>query len=466
MACSRLSVVLAAVTVLALGLRLAPVASATDAPQFVVTVESAFLREAPSLDAPKVYSVFQGQVFAILGRQAEDAWLLLAVGGPSGAAWAPAHFGHVQGSLALVPVAAAAPAQPTALATSLPLSPVEPLRFVPELAPARFTLQVTSAYGRSAPSPSGLPAASLFKGQTFTVSARLTDHSWVRLAYAGAAEVWVLTAYGRLTGDLASIPVLSPQVTPASTVVPVTMPAANTDPFIRVGGSARELYQRGLQSGNNPRVFARIGDCNSVAPDFLGAFDNPRAYRLSGAYAYLQETVQHFAGSFSRPSLAAAAGLSAAALLDPAWADGRVCRRGENPVACEYRLARPSIALISVGTNSIWQRSEDYEAGLRAIIDQSLAQGIVPILGTKADNLEGDDRLNQIVVRLAGEYDLPLWDFARAARALPDHGLGADRYHLTWGPQVFGDPQPLVSGWQWRNLTALQALDAVWQAVR
>jgi hypothetical protein len=103
---------------------------------------------------------------------------------------------------------------------------------------------------------------------------------------------------------------------------------------------------------------------------------------------------------------------------------------------------------------------------LRAVIQAALDRGIVPILSTKADNLEGDDHMNAIVVRLAAEYDIPLWNFALAARALPDHGLAADGFHLTWGPQVFEDPQALTTGWQWRNLTALQALDAVWRAVR
>jgi hypothetical protein len=90
---------------------------------------------------------------------------------------------------------------------------------------------------------------------------------------------------------------------------------------------------------------------------------------------------------------------------------------------------------------------------------------VVPILSTKADNLEGGDRFNQIVARLAGEYNLPLWDFAQAARALPGGGL-ADSYHLTWGQAHYdSNPEPRL-GWQVRNLTALQALDAVWQGVR
>jgi len=91
---------------------------------------------------------------------------------------------------------------------------------------------------------------------------------------------------------------------------------------------------------------------------------------------------------------------------------------------------------------------------------------VVPILSTKADNLEGDGRFNSIVVRLAGEYDVPLWNFQLAVQGLPNSGLTEDNFHLVWGPSTFTSPADVQSGWQWRNLTALQALDAVWRAVR
>lgn len=464
----RLLIAVAAALVLLMGLRAVPGANATGVPKFVIGVSSAFLRSAPSLDAPKVFSVFRDQAFPIVGRQADDTWLLLEVGGTTGAAWVPAHYGRVQGNLAGVPLSTITSSQ-AAMPTVSSSSEVGSITVAPdESVPVQFTLRVKSTFGRSAPSRSATPVASLFQGQTFRVSARLPDDSWLRLDYAGVPVVWVLTAYGEVQGALAAVPSVAPPSTAAATATPAAtpVPSANTDTIVRVGDRAREIYLRGLEAGNNPRVFTSIGDCNSVTPDFLGAFGQPGLYRLGGPYAYLQETVQHFSGSFSRRSVAAAAGLSAAALLDPTWADPSQCRPGETPLACEYRLSRPSIALVSVGTNSTWQRSEDYEASLRAIIDLSIQRGVVPILGTKADNLEGDDRLNHIVVKLATEYDLPLWDFARAARALPDHGLGADRYHLTWGPQIFEDPQQLRYGWQWRNLTALQALDTVWRAVR
>ncbi|MBM2851293.1 MAG: hypothetical protein HW418_4235, partial [Anaerolineales bacterium] len=251
---------------------------------------------------------------------------------------------------------------------------------------------------------------------------------------------------------------------PAPTVAAASVPAPGT--IISLGSRARDIYQYGLSVGNNPRRFSKIGDCNSVNPFFLAPFDNPSDYRLGGPYVSLQETIRNFAGSFSRESVAAHDGFSAATVLDPAWADRRVCKSGESPVACEYRLNRPSLAVISLGTNSVWQTDADYEAGLRRIIQFLLDRGVVPILSTKADNLEGDGRFNSIVVRLAGEYDVPLWNFQLAVQGLPNSGLTEDNFHLVWGSAIFNSPNDLQTGWQWRNLTALQALDAVWRAVR
>lgn len=201
-----------------------------------------------------------------------------------------------------------------------------------------------------------------------------------------------------------------------------------------------------------------------MPPFFLAPFDKGE-YRL-GAYAYLQDAISHFAGSFARDSLAARDGVNVTSMLDPLWANPRLCQRGESPLACEYRLHRPSIAIISLGTNGAWQTNEEYEAGMRAILDISIAQGVLPILSTKADNLEGGDRFNQIVIKLAAEYQLPLWDFAAASRPLPNNGVVSDGYHPTYGQPHFDRPGQLTLGWPMRNLTALQALDVVWKGVR
>jgi hypothetical protein len=104
---------------------------------------------------------------------------------------------------------------------------------------------------------------------------------------------------------------------------------------------------------------------------------------------------------------------------------------------------------------------------MRRILDDAIGRGVLPILSTKADDLDGGGRFNAIVRKLATEYQLPLWDWRIAAEALFNRGIASNsNYQLTWGPAFYDGPASAWTGWQWRNLTALQALDLVWEAVR
>lgn len=231
-----------------------------------------------------------------------------------------------------------------------------------------------------------------------------------------------------------------------------------------VGEAARAIYRRGLEAGNNPHAFSKIGDCESTPTWFLGDFDrHPSRYRL-GPYAYLQDVIDHFAGSFIRTSVAAGRGWTASSVLTPLWADPAQCQPGETPLDCELRLHRPSLAFVMLGTNDHWRR-EAFEHNLRRIVEKLIERGVVPILATKADNLEGDGSLNATIARLATEYELPLWNFWLAVQPLPRHGLDEDGAHLTWDYNHFDDPRALRAAWPVRNLTALQALDAVWRGL-
>jgi hypothetical protein len=47
----------------------------------------------------------------------------------------------------------------------------------------------------------------------------------------------------------------------------------------------------------------------------------------------------------------------------------------------------------------------------------------MPILATKANNLNGNRAINRIVARAAADYDIPLWNFWTAALPLTKQGL-------------------------------------------
>lgn len=232
-----------------------------------------------------------------------------------------------------------------------------------------------------------------------------------------------------------------------------------------VSAAARKIYAQGQALGNNPRAFSKVGDCESRTTWFLYDFDQgPRYYDL-GSYTELQSVIDHFQGSFGRLSQVAKPGFTAASLLTSLWADPKACQKDETPLACEYRQVKPSFALIMLGTNDV-SRPETFEQNMRKVIEFTIQQGIVPVLVTKADNLEGNHAINAAIARLAVEYDLPLWNFWKAVQDLPDHGLQEDGAHLTWSPNTFGDAEAMKRAWPVRNLTALQLLAALQAGVK
>jgi hypothetical protein len=196
----------------------------------------------------------------------------------------------------------------------------------------------------------------------------------------------------------------------------------------------------------------------------LTAFDLGDGYYDLGSHQNLGPVIEQFAGSFGRIGMAARRGFNTGRILEPSESDSELCESDESPLTCELRLHRPAFGVLSLGTNQVWQ-AEEYERGMRQILDILLSQNVVPVLSTKGDNLEGDHRINRTVACLAQEYDVPLWNFWSAIQPLPNHGLQRDLEHLTYGITDFDDARALQSAWTIRNLTALQVLDAVWRGV-
>ena len=231
------------------------------------------------------------------------------------------------------------------------------------------------------------------------------------------------------------------------------------------------LYQAGIENGNDPHVFTKIADCQNVARFFLGFFDYD-TYELGDDYAYLQEVIDQFEGSFERDGASTQSGFNVAAVLTPFSVPEEyldACEQGESPVDCEMRLVHPSITFISLEQNWSGKSPEKYGDYLRMIVEKTIEAGSLPILVTKADNVEGDHSINQMIATIAVEYDIPLWNFWAAVQDLPAHGVSEDGFHLTVGDRSlmdFTDETYMKWGVSMRNLTGLQTLDAVWQAVK
>ena len=226
----------------------------------------------------------------------------------------------------------------------------------------------------------------------------------------------------------------------------------------------RQIYAKGQALGNNANVFAKVGDSTIEPPHFLDRFDSG-PYVL-GPYAYLQPVISYYAGSFARPSLAVKRGLSGWGLFDALWADREKCLSDEGPLACELRLNKPSVAFIRIGSND-GSDPATFDKMMRKAVEYCIEQGVIPLIGTKADRFQDPDGgRNRVLRQLTAEYNLPLWDFDLVAQTIPDRGLENDNVHLTtYWLHDYSLSGALYRGHGAHSITALIALDQVWKAL-
>ncbi len=253
----------------------------------------------------------------------------------------------------------------------------------------------------------------------------------------------------------------------------------------------REILQRGIARRNNPRVFAKIGDSITASTHFLQDI-GCNGENLAN-YHSLYDTVTYFrqhtfmdtygtgwcnvSNSFNALSPSAQPGWSAYYALFSDFLMMRYqgsCREPFNtPIACELRLKRPSIALIMFGSNDVtYGNISDFENSYADVVEYTIAQGVIPVLSTIPPRLDNPVynarvvRYNAIIIRMAAAKRLPLWNYWLALQSpeLIDNGLSVDRIH----PNTYRTTQSadfsqegLRYGYNQRNLTALQVLDAV-----
>jgi LysM repeat protein len=273
-------------------------------------------------------------------------------------------------------------------------------------------------------------------------------------------------------GQKLVIPTNTPTPRPASGLVtptpPTTVNGVPVDQFVVISDSVRQnirqIYAHGQALGNNPRAFSKAGDSTVENPYFLARFDGG-PYNL-GDYRYLQSVIDYMAGSFGRQSKAVHQGIHSWTILNPAWADKTSCQPNESPLGCEFRLDKPSYVLIRLGANDTGA-SKLFQDSMQKIVDYCVQNGVIPILGTKADRVEGPGNVNNTIIRkVAADKNVPLWDFDLVAQTVPGNGLDADRVHMTtFYAHDYTQPEAFQRGHSLNNLTALIALDKVWKLV-
>ena len=219
----------------------------------------------------------------------------------------------------------------------------------------------------------------------------------------------------------------------------------------------------------------------TASESFLTGFSGD-GYDLSD-YEDLQALIDYFQRStnpeskenaFNRPNYATHLGFSTIAALDPTWADAEVCEPNETPLDCEFRVSNSAWALVMFGTNDVIYFDEPtFDYFLRTVLLTIIEQDVVPIMYTfpeRPENPESSLRFNQIIIRIAEDYDLPFINLALAVEPLENKGVDLeDPLHLTLPEDhddvfVFNE-ETLQAGYTVRNLVTLQALDSLLRAL-
>jgi hypothetical protein len=217
-----------------------------------------------------------------------------------------------------------------------------------------------------------------------------------------------------------------------------------------------DVFARGQVQGLDAHHFSVAGDCQNIPNAFLGFYDDPERYYFTDIDGYLQQTVDWFTGTWNRDGLAVDGGFNFPAIFTPLRADPDQCEDNENPLACEIRTNKPAFMIISMEFVYEGRTAENYEQYLRDAVDYALSQNVIPILMTKADNVEGGHRINLATAQVAYDYDIPLINWWRAAQSLPNHGIDVDRandvppsFHISY------------EAWAARSYAALETLDGI-----
>jgi uncharacterized protein YraI len=372
-----------------------------------------------------------------------------------------------------------------ALTRASSATPTIPPSFTPWFIPTHTPLptsapaaQVCSTCGnlrlRASPGTAGTIVTLLAANAPLSVIGRTADSAWVQVVLGDGTSGWVSAQYLTLTISLSAV-----SVTGAAQDAPTAI-AAGIGVVSGVSSNARRIFLDGLARGNLPHAFTRVGDSISAAPQFLTQIGSG-TYQL-GEYSYLGTAISFFSGPngrganpFAASSIAARNGWSTESVLNPANADSGICRAGETPLVCEYRLTRPAVALIMFGTNdSGGMPTATFQANLQTIVQTSLNMGVIPVLSTippKRYNPATDGRVaefNQVIIATARAYDVPLWDYYSALVGLPNNGLSSDGVHPSTPPSgvtTLFDAANLRYGYTVRNFTALQVLYTLWQQI-
>jgi uncharacterized protein YraI len=443
------------------------------------------VRERPSFDAPILGVYTRGDVLRVTGWDG-TVWVFATPLSGDLTGWV--HWDYVNFpdgfDVSMLPIITATGAAGTA-SESVPnesAAPAAPAPAAGQLSGSTVDIvNFRAGPGTTYPVLQTLPAAT-----PLILAGRSADAAWLKVQAADQSG-WLFAQFVAASGDIWSLPEVAanPAANPNGSAAP---PVTNASVLIHesvipvVSAHAREIFLQGQEMGNRPDVFVTVGDSITAAPMFLDPI-GIGFYEL-GDYASLQATIDYFSrtpartgNSFVNESIAAHGAWTTHNLVTPGLHfRSDICNDDETALMCEYRLTRPSIALIMIGTNDVSAGMETihFRHSMEMIVQITLHFGIIPVLSTIPDNLTNNrdtnkaHEFNNVIRDVAAAYDVPLLDYWRAMRALPNYGLDRDGIHPSYDTSdrystANFTGEYLYYGYNMRNLTALLTLEAVWR---
>ena len=107
-----------------------------------------------------------------------------------------------------------------------------------------------------------------------------------------------------------------------------------------------------------------------------------------------------------------------------------------------------------------------FDESIREAVQYAIDNGVIPVIGTKADRHEGSNENNEILRQIAADFRVPLWEYDLVAATMIGRGLDTDGVHMTgFYSHDYTLPEAYQSGHAMHNLTALMVLDTLWKEV-
>ncbi len=418
----------------------------------------------------------------VIARTSTNRWYQLTTVDGATTGWAASDFINLTVARADIPIVSATAATSSSSSSSSTTSTTVTVDVPAGESVGNATVSVIAANVRASASTRSTILAELSGGTGVSVIGRNSSSTWIRVQLADGQVGWIFASLLELGISRSDIPVVSANATVTVTNedgttttttgdVNVDVPAGDA-PYFTLGASAQNIFVTGQELGNRANVFSKIGDSITVAEEMFRPFGFG-VYNLGG-YSHLQATINFYTdaqardnNSFNNTSLAAGNGYTSRTILRSESANPALCLPGESPLSCEYRLTRPAVAIIMLGTNDTTMVPiDEFADNMRVIADYSIASGVIPVFSSIPPRLHIPGRAesyNQVILNVAQERGLPFIDYYGAMVTLPDAGMNPDGIHPSAPPLGFEQAADfrgnnLQYGYVMRNLVVLQAL--------